>query len=124
MPAGVDAPSKNASYGVVGTARLPRAVAGEQAAPLMIELLIDSHSGTIIDVAVTIQLPGYQALLQRLVGSKLVDVEAAGRALFARYRGPLVRPTLAALANAVANAQDVANGASPQRSGRGPAGSI
>ena len=123
MAAGVDAPPRSASYGVVGTARLPRTVAGEQAAPLMIELLIDSRSGAIIDVAVTIQLPGYQALLQRLVGSRLADVEAAGRALFASYRGPLVRPTLAALANAVANAQDVGNGASLQRSGRGPAGS-
>ena len=123
MAAGVDAPSRSAQYGVVGTARLPRTVAGEQAAPLMIELLIDSRSGAIIDVAVTIQLPGYQALLQRLVGSRLDDVEAAGRALFASYRGPLARPTLAALANAVANAHDAGNGASPLPRGRVPAAS-
>jgi hypothetical protein len=59
MAAGVDAPSSR-SRGVVGTARLPRTVAGEQAAPPD-ELLIDSRTGEIIDVAVTIQLAAISA---------------------------------------------------------------
>ncbi len=123
MAVGVDAPPRATSFGVLGIARLPRTVAGEHAAPLMVELLVDRRTRTIIAVAATIQLPGYRALLHQLVGIKLDHVEAAGRTLFASYRGPLARPTLAALANACANAQDIGNGASPQAGGRAPAAS-
>jgi hypothetical protein len=80
----------------------------------MIELLIDAATSAILDVASTISLPGYRVLLLQLVGTRIDDVEAAGQALFASYRGPLARPTLAALANAVANAHDLAPAAPPR----------
>ena len=98
---------------VVGTARLPQSMGGEHTSPLMVELVLDPRDGCILDVATTIALPGYTALLRRLlIGRRLDDVESLGQDLCARYRGPLLRPTIAALANAVANSK---NGARDER---------
>jgi hypothetical protein len=95
--------------GVVGTARLPRTLAGEQSAPLIIELAFDDASKTITGVASTIQLPLYQTLLRNLIGVQLAELEFVARGVFAGYSGPLLRPTLAALANALANAHESAS---------------
>ena len=100
-------------YGVVGTARLPRTVAGDHSAPLIIELTIDPDTNVVVDVASTLQLPCFQKLLLGLVGINLHELEAAAHNAFAHYRGPLLRPTLAALSNALANAQDLAPAGSP-----------
>jgi hypothetical protein len=97
---------------VVGTARLPRTLVGEQSGPLIIELAYDAETRQVVDVATTLQLPMYQQLLRRLVGSKLQELEAATSLIFTNYRGPLFRPTLAAIANALANTQDAAPRAS------------
>ncbi len=87
----------------VGAARLPRAVGGA-CGSLMVELVLDPADSSILDVATTISLPGYTALLKRLlIGRRLDDVGAVARDLCARCRGPLLRPTIAALANAAAN---------------------
>jgi hypothetical protein len=85
-----------------GAARLPKTLAGEATGSLILELLLDSAGARVLDVATTIALPGYTALLRAvLVGRSLDEVEAAGRAFAERYRGPLLRPTIAALTNAV-----------------------
>src|SRR3990172_11012595 len=90
----------------VGSARLPRSFAGNQASPLMVELVFDP-AGSILDVATSIPLPGYTALLKRLlIGHGLAEIERLVQDLCLRYRGPLLRPTIAALANAVANSRD------------------
>lgn len=92
---------------VAGSARLPRSIAGEQASPLMVELVLDPRDRCILDVATTISLPGYAALLQRLlIGRRVDEAEAVARNLCTRYRGPLLRPTIAALANAVSNSKN------------------
>jgi hypothetical protein len=96
--------------GVVGTARLPRTLAGDQTAPLIIELAFDPSTGQVTDVATTLALPYYQTLLRTLVGHRLDDLETATRRAFANYRGPLLRPTLAAIASALANTGDSSNG--------------
>jgi hypothetical protein len=88
-------------------------VAGDQSAPLIIELSIDPGTHVIVDVASTLQLPCFQTLLHRLVGIKLDELESVGRTAFANYRGPLLRPALAALQNALANAQDLPRTHSP-----------
>jgi hypothetical protein len=87
----------------VGTARLPKTVAGDQGLPLMIELSLDRDGQRIVDIATSVTLPGYVALLRSfLVGVPLDEVMAsAARNLTSRLRGPLLKPTLAALANAV-----------------------
>lgn len=115
MSSSNDHPQQEIPCGVVGTARLPRTIAGEQNAPLIIELAIDPETLVIRDVASTLPLPFYQTLLGRLVGTKLEELETAGRAVFAHYRGPLLRPTLAALQNALANAQDLLHSRPSQR---------
>jgi hypothetical protein len=74
----------------------------------MIELSVDSEDGRIVDVATTLLLPGYTALLRSLlVGRRLDEVECAARKLSAHLRGPLLRPSIAALAKAVANGANV-----------------
>jgi hypothetical protein len=88
----------------VGIARLPRAVAGESGAPLMVELTVDHSDGVISDVATTVPLPGYTALLKGvLIGVTLDRAEAALRRVASRLCGPLLKPTIAAVANAAAN---------------------
>lgn len=90
----------------VGIARLPRAVAGESQTPLMVELTVGHLDGVISAVATTVPLPGYTSLLQgALIGVTLDQAEAALRRVASRLCGPLLRPTLAAVASAVANGQ-------------------
>lgn len=92
----------------VGIARLPRAVVGDGGQPLMIELTVEP-GGLISAVAATVSLPGYQALLQGLlVGTHIDQAEAAVCRIASRLRGPLLRPTLAAVANALANVRSEA----------------
>lgn len=94
---------------VLGTARLPRAVVGEHAEPLLVELVLDRRQRCIRDVATNVSLPGYTDLLRRLlIGHRVDEVERLSYSLCERYRGPLLRPTVAALANAVANSKDAA----------------
>ncbi len=89
---------------VLGTARLPKVVVGDLSSALMIELALDSQDGCIVDVATTVPLPGYTAVLRSLlIGRRLDEVEGAVQKLAAHVRGPLLRPTIAALANAVSN---------------------
>lgn len=98
----------------VGAARLPRSISGEQPSYLMLELVLNSADGSITDVATSVALPGHTALLKRLLlGRALDDVEAIARNLCAYYRGPLLRPTVAALANAVANTRNGDHDISP-----------
>lgn len=91
---------------VVGIARLPRALAGEQAGPLLIELVVNPKDGIVSAVASSIVLPGYRTLLQRLlIGRRLEEAGSIAAELCACCRGPLLKPTIAALANAVSNAR-------------------
>ena len=92
------------SFVSVGSARLPKTVSGDGPGVLMIELILDSEAGRIVEVAATIPLPGYAALLRSLlVGQRMDEVEAVARRLSGQFRGPLLRPTIAALASAVSN---------------------
>ena len=95
----------------IGTARLPKSVGGDQGS-LLLELVLDSNAGCVIDVASTVLLPGYTGLLRRLlIGCRLDQVEEVARDLAAHFQGPLLRPTIAALTNAAAN---VKNGSESQ----------
>lgn len=86
---------------VLGSARLPKGLGGTEPSALMIELSVDAEEGRIADVATTLLLPGYTALLRSLlVGRRLDEVEGAAQQLSGRLRGALLRPTIAALANA------------------------
>ena len=93
----------------VGTARLPNAASEEQARILTIELTVSRPDGHIADVASTIQLPGYTALLRGLlVGLQMSQVEEAAQDLEAHLCGPLLRPTISALQKAAASANTAA----------------
>lgn len=88
----------------VGIARLPKSITGEQSGPLIVELTLDPEGRRIVDVATSISMPGYIALLRNvLIGCYLDDLESVVQRVCERYRGPLLRPTVAALRNAVAN---------------------
>lgn len=101
---------------VLGSARLPRTVGGEQPSTLMIELAVDSQNGRIADVAATVPLPGYIGTLRSLlVGRRLDEVEDTAQKLSAHLRGPLLKPTIAALANCVANYKEPTQPFSPMR---------
>ena len=94
----------------LGGARLPKAFVAEQSGVLIVELVLDSWAGPIVDVATTIPLPGHSALLRTLlVGRRLDGVAGALQILSAQLRGPLLKPTIAALANAVSNAENRVN---------------
>jgi hypothetical protein len=89
-----------------GAARLPKTLVGESTVALIVELFLDAGGVRILDVAATISVPGYTTLLRRLlVGRSLDEIDAASKAFAERYRGPLLRPTIAALTNAVLNHQ-------------------
>jgi hypothetical protein len=99
-------PSTNGhlAFVTVGTARLPKSIAGEQSGPLIVELALDSEGKRIVDVATSISLPAYIALLRDLlIGSEVDDLGAVVQRVSEHFRGPLLRPTIAALRNAVAN---------------------
>ena len=86
---------------VLGSARLPKSIGGEEPSAVLIELTVDSADGRVVDVAATIALPGYVSLLRTLViGRRLDEVEGAAQELNAYLRGPLLKPTIAALAKA------------------------
>ncbi len=90
-------------YVTVGTARLPNAFSEEQSRMLAIELTVSLPGARIVDVASSIPLPGYTALLRGLLnGLQLDQVEEAAQGLEGHLCGPLLRPTIAALQKAVA----------------------
>ena len=96
---------------VVGSGRLPKAVAGDDAGSLMVELQLDPRGGRILDVATTVSLPGYTRLLQSLlIGRRPDEIEHVAQQLGTVLRGPLLKPTVAALMNAVANSESVRAG--------------
>jgi len=89
---------------VVGSARLPQSLAHQQPTALLLELGLDAQGECIVDVTTSISLPGCNALLrQLLVGKRLEELGGAIEQLRARLRGPLLKPTIAALVNAIAN---------------------
>ena len=92
----------------VGTARLPASVGGAEV--LAIELAVDAATNEIVEIVSTFQLPNYAALLRRLfVGRQLGDIDKGVQELGARLRGPLLRPTQAAITKAVSNYGDSAS---------------
>lgn len=96
-------------YVAVGTARLPAAASDEQTRILTIELTVSLPDGRIVDVASTIPLPGYTALLRGLLsGLQMNQVEEAARQLEEHLCGPLLKPTIAALQKAAASANAAA----------------
>ena len=87
---------------LLGTARLPKEFLANNVGSLLLELAIDAER--ISSVATNIELPSYTALLTKtLVGRRLDELDTCALEFAASYRGPLVRPTLAALKNAEAN---------------------
>ncbi len=97
----------DADFVVLGSAHLPKALTGGQSSSLLVEIVFDSQERRIINVATTIALPGYVALLRSLlVGRRLEEVDGVTEELSAHLRGPLLRPTLAALTNAVSNSRN------------------
>ncbi|MCH8009322.1 MAG: DUF3870 domain-containing protein [Chloroflexi bacterium] len=110
-------PCAQLPYVAVGTARLPSGASDEQARILTIELTVSLPDGRIVDVASTIPLPGYTALLQGLLsGLQLNQVEEAARQLEEHLCGPLLKPTIAALqkaASASANSAAAVREAAP-----------
>ncbi len=101
-------------YVTVGTARLPNAASDEQARILTIELTVSLPDGHIVDVASTISLPGYTALLRSLLnGLQINQVEEAAQDLEGHLCGPLLKPTIAALQKAVASAAPAVREAAP-----------
>ncbi len=108
---------------VLGSARLPKGMGGDEPSALMVELTVDSEGERIVDVATTLLLPGYTALLRSLlVGRRLSEVECAAQQLSARLCGPLLRPTIAALANAVSNGATIGAALAASRDGASPSG--
>jgi len=92
------------AFVTIGIARLPKSIAGEQSGPLIVELTLDPEGKRVVDVATSISLPGYIALLRNLlIGSQVDDLDSVVQRVCDHYRGPLLRPTVAALRNAVAN---------------------
>ncbi len=90
-------------YVTVGTARLTNAASEEQTRILTIELTVSQPDGHIVDVASTIPLPGYTALLRGLLnGLQMNQVEEAAQDLEGHLCGPLLKPTIAALQKAAA----------------------
>ena len=97
--------SPHAFFVTLGTARLPKTLSGEAAGVLSVELSLDAEAGQIVHVDSTIALPGYTAVLRSLlVGRRLDEVECCAQRLRTQLRGPLLKPTIAALASAVVNA--------------------
>jgi hypothetical protein len=104
MDAGTPSKNGHLAFVTVGTARLPKSIAGEQSGPLIVELALDSEGKRIVDVATSISLPGYIALLRNLlIGSDANELGPVLERVSEHFRGPLLRPTIAALRNAVAN---------------------
>lgn len=97
----------------LGSARLPASALGEQPGALMIELALDDLGGKIVEVATNIPLPGYNGMLRRLLaGRGLDEIDAAAGQISEHCCGLLVKPTIAALANAAAHMRRQVAGAS------------
>lgn len=93
---------------LLGTARLPKEFLANNVGCLLLELAIDAEQDRIASVATNIDLPSYTALLREvLAGRRLDELAACTQEFAARYRGPLVNPTLAALKNALQNSRTV-----------------
>lgn len=96
-------------YIAVGTARLPNTASDEQVRTLTIELTISLPGNRIVDVASTILLPGYTALLRGLLnGLQVSQIEEAAQDLNGHLSGPFLKPTIAALQKAAAAAMTTA----------------
>jgi hypothetical protein len=88
----------------IGTARLPNSITSDGGRAFLIELLVDAKNSRIIDLSATLPLPHYVSILRSLlIGRAVSEVEEVCRRLATYVRGPLLRPTAAALANAAAN---------------------
>ncbi len=119
MKPSADGHTSSIPFIAVSTARLPKTVAGDQPGILMVELAVDSPDRHIVDIATTVTLPSYSDLLRRLlIGRPLGEVECATPEICSHLRGPLLKPTIAALASAVANAANRAATAGPGGDGR------
>lgn len=87
----------------LGTARLPAGALGDKPSPLIIELALDDTGTRVLEVATNIPLPGYNRMLRRLLVEKcLKDADAIAEQIESLCKGPLMKPTVAALKNAVA----------------------
>ena len=74
---------------------------------LLLEIAYHAGDRCILDIATTLSLPGYTALLQQLlIGRPIDDALQAAAALVDHYHGPLSKATLSAIANAIANSHD------------------
>ena len=89
---------------LVGSARLPKSLGYHDDHVLLVELCVDASTRRVADVGTTIQLAGYIALLRTvLIGRELDEISSAASELSEKLRGPLLRPTIAALASAVSH---------------------
>ena len=96
--------TRDGAFLAVGSARLPKMLSGDLAGVLLVELSLDPKTGHIVDVAASVPLPGYAELLRRLlVGRRLSEAQLAFDELGQHLRGPLLKPTVAALVNALDN---------------------
>jgi hypothetical protein len=92
---------------LVGSARLPEPIRSSTDRVLLVELSIDTHTGRVTGVGTTMPLPGYNALLQSiLVGRPLAELANVASELLEQLRGPLLRPTMAALVSALSHRGD------------------
>ena len=96
--------ARDGAFVAVGSARLPKTLSGDLAGVLLVELSLDPKTGHIVDVYASLPLPGYVELLRRLlVGRCSCDAQHAFDQLGQHLRGALLKPTVAALIDALAN---------------------
>ena len=94
---------------LLGTARLPKEFLANNIGSLLLELAVDIEHGRMVSVATNIDLPSYNALLREvLVDRRLDELGACAEEFAARCHGPLAKPTLAALSNALQNSRSEA----------------
>jgi hypothetical protein len=95
----------------LGVARLPKALWSEYVPCLMLELVVDVAEQRVVDVASNIALPNYNALLRNvLLGRRFADIGQGAQEFTARCHGPLLRPTVAAIKSALAQANTDGDG--------------
>jgi hypothetical protein len=94
---------------VHGIARLPKVCGGvEQPQPLILELVLEVGTQRITDVSTNIPFAGYLSLLRRLLIGRFVDdiEQQILPSLNDHCRSPLLKPTVAALHQAVSLARE------------------
>ncbi|MDZ4371594.1 MAG: DUF3870 domain-containing protein [Phenylobacterium sp.] len=85
---------------ITGSARLPSPTRDGRSSPLLLAVVVDASDGRIAEVHSNISLSAYNELLSTVLVGKLLDgIGRSAEEFAARCRGPLVKPTLAALAN-------------------------